>query len=358
MYNVPIKKEESSNETVQSIVNNDFGFLITATPRTKPIALPPKCFFQGNVHRLIDREHYFNPNILDYIRKIVIHLGGPCSYDCSFCNSYYRQIRHCTKGTSILSECQLRKIASIIKQINPVTVELIWSKSSLSRIRNIVSLFQSLKGFKIYHVNIIYLEIGELIAINDIDSLALIKIAIDIELFENYSSLERQMKKFIDYGNKCVFVFICTSERDLRIAYKCIEKNVYNFEIKCLYGGKTYSFLDKHFFLNLSDLQNLSLDMNSIFAHQNLNYDLFGTIVIDSNANLRFDENSHTIGSIDDSWYVMINNEFYRNDNPWLWIRDNPPCSNCAYQFLCPPISSLEIFTGRHCICSDYYKSL
>lgn len=358
LYSVKINKEDSYNKTIRDIVNQKFGLLIDAQKDAKPVALLPECVIRKNAHEFRNQDDYFNPNILEYIRRIIIHLDGYCKYNCAFCGSYYRQVRHCTKTNSALSAIQLNKIVRIINQINLSTVELIWQQSSLPFLSNIAAMFKDVRCLKIYHFNISFIGQTELNIIKDIDSSVLIKIIVDVELFEDYTSLMTKINDYCESFNSYIFVFICSSDRDIRLVIQCIETSVKYYEIRCVYGGDSFSFLNKHFFLNDSDLQHLSIDLRSFFAHQHFNTELFGTIVIDSNTYLHFDENSSTIGRVEESWYEIINNEFYRKDNPWLWIRDNHPCNRCAYQFLCPPVTSLEKYSGHQCVCSDYYRSL
>ena len=91
--------------------------------------------------------------------------------------------------------------------------------------------------------------------------------------------------------------------------------------------------------------------MKEIFANQTLNTYNFGRLYIKSKGNVLTKGNKEPIGNIKkDTIKRIIFNEI-STGNLWLNIRDNQPCSDCLYQWLCPSPSDYEIAIGKPNLC-------
>jgi len=62
------------------------------------------------------------------------------------------------------------------------------------------------------------------------------------------------------------------------------------------------------------------------------------------------DMNEPAIGTIDESLYTIVYREMTEGHS-WLRIRDQKPCCDCIYQWLCPSPSNYELAIGKPNLC-------
>ena len=77
----------------------------------------------------------------------------------------------------------------------------------------------------------------------------------------------------------------------------------------------------------------------------------FGKINIMPNGDVYANLNHPILGNIyTDSLYEIVHKEVEEGKS-WLRIRNEAPCNDCVYQWLCPPPSNYEIAIGRSNLC-------
>ena len=81
-----------------------------------------------------------------------------------------------------------------------------------------------------------------------------------------------------------------------------------------------------------------------------MNIENFGKLFIMPARNVYANVNSSSLGTIDDSPYSIVYKEFTKGHS-WLKVRDQSPCSDCIYQWLCPTPSNYETVISRTNLC-------
>jgi len=117
-----------------------------------------------------------------------------------------------------------------------------------------------------------------------------------------------------------------------------------------LYNNENLSFFETDVFMEKTDLDKIDLSKNEIFIRQTLNMNDFGKLVIMPNEIVYANPNTPPLGSIDDSPYSIVYKEFMEGES-WFKIRDQAPCTECIYQWLCPTPSNYETVIGRPNLC-------
>jgi pseudo-rSAM protein len=124
----------------------------------------------------------------------------------------------------------------------------------------------------------------------------------------------------------------------------------HNVQIVPLYNGKNLDFFESNVFVEQEDLENIDLTKDEIFIRQALNIGDFGKLTVMPDANIYANVNDSLLGSIDDSPYSIVYKEFTEGKS-WFRLRDEEPCNNCVYQWLCSSPSNYEIAIGRPNLC-------
>ncbi|MDE6215810.1 TIGR04150 pseudo-rSAM protein [Bacteroides sp.] len=147
-------------------------------------------------------------------------------------------------------------------------------------------------------------------------------------------------------------IFLVVSEEE----YLCAESLIVQYDIKDyifkpLYNGNNLSFFEKEVFLNIEDIEGLTPTKREIYANQNINRNDFGRITILPNGKIYANPNKEALGIIGRD---RVHNVIYRElteGHSWLYIRNDKPCSDCIYQWLCPSPSNYEQAIGKPNLC-------
>lgn len=179
----------------------------------------------------------------------------------------------------------------------------------------------------------------------------LYKIVIDFPLDEkSFSSVIKSHSKHI---LETEYIFNIKSSHEYFEVLNIIQK--YDIENKYIihpiYTGDNISFFEDYVYLDKEDILKNKLSIKDIFIHQSINIFDFGKISILPNGDVYSNINNPILGNIykqniDDIIRKEISDGF-----SWFRIRSQKPCTNCAYQWLCPSPSDYEISIGKLNLC-------
>jgi pseudo-rSAM protein len=139
------------------------------------------------------------------------------------------------------------------------------------------------------------------------------------------------------------YVFDVLSDEDVQQ----VERLVAQFQIAkyCLnpiYNGENIRFFEENAFLTKEDILSTSMSIKDFFSRQSINLYDFGKINIMSNGDAYANVNHPVLGNIyTHNIYEIVHKEVEEGKS-WFNIRNQAPCNNCVYQWLCPPPSNYE----------------
>ena len=148
------------------------------------------------------------------------------------------------------------------------------------------------------------------------------------------------------------YVFEVSSEEDYSQAEQLIDRfQIEKHQIKPIYNGINLEFFEENVFLSKEDILSSSLSIKDFFAHRSINIYNFGKINIMPNGDAYANIHYTALGNIyTDNISEIIHNELEKGKS-WFCIRNQAPCNNCIYQWLCPSPSDYEIAIGRPNLC-------
>jgi len=125
-----------------------------------------------------------------------------------------------------------------------------------------------------------------------------------------------------------------------------------NYKFNPIFNGENLDFLEEYVFLNKDDILSENIiSMKNIFANQAMNIYDFGKINIMPNGDAYGNVNHPALGNIfENSILEIVSNELEVGKS-WFRIRNEAPCNNCVYQWLCPSPSDLELDIGKPNLC-------
>lgn len=176
------------------------------------------------------------------------------------------------------------------------------------------------------------------------------KISVDfpIDMYQLDRSWQLMNNRALSYE----YIFAVTSIEDCSEVELLIRKfSINKYRIKPVYTGENLRFFEDNIFLTKNDILSSHLSVKDFFEHQSINVYDYGKINIMPNGDVYANVNYPILGNIYmQSLYEIVQKELEEGQS-WFRIRNQSPCSNCVYQWLCPPPSDYEIVIGRQNLC-------
>lgn len=148
------------------------------------------------------------------------------------------------------------------------------------------------------------------------------------------------------------WLFLVSSEKEYTQAERLIKKyNITDYQFKPLFIGSNLAFFQDEVFLSKEDILSLNPEKRDIYANQKINRNEFGRITILPNGSIYANPNKPRLGTIEKSKIHDIIYDEMNKGHSWLHIRKQKPCSNCVFQWICPPPSNYEIIIKKTNLC-------
>lgn len=176
------------------------------------------------------------------------------------------------------------------------------------------------------------------------------RIEISIVVNNNFT-LSKQFELFKNYFDKVKWIFPVTSITQFESVNSIIdEKELNGYDIVPLYTGNNKTFFEENIYTTQDEFNDTNLSRREIFINMALNVHNFGKLTIMPDCKVYSNVNEEPLGNIDTPIYDMIFKEMTEGKS-WLNVRDDEPCCNCVYQWLCPSPGNYEHVIGKPNLC-------
>ena len=309
------------NDFIRELREKYMGDLIdVALSKSKPVQLLP--FFNFPDKYKIYKKHNFSPfkNVLKNLSEIEIHVDSTMNIT--------KLIRFLESIQGSLSFTIIGNIADIANygELLSFFDQHLVLKYLLCSYKDVIVLQPSFENNFLYKLSV--------------------QFPIDMPQW-NYS---RQL--LLNQTLPFEYIFEVSSNDDCLQAEQLVEKfQIEKFRLNPVYRGDNIRFFEEKVFLTKEDILSTPMKMKDFFTNQALNIFDFGKINIMPNGDTYANLNHPVLGNIyTDSIYDIVQKEIEEGTS-WFRIRNQAPCSNCVYQWLCPPPSNYEIVIGRSNLC-------
>lgn len=335
LYEIDIAKDSETGEVggfIEAIVLDGFGNLVDKDMPT--ISLPPFLNVQSQIKR--KSEEHKEDVLLEYFTNLTIHLGGG---DIEY-PDYFRQTHF-----PISSEPRLandRIINFLENNKTPYLHDINLIASAIDG--DLYGFIDFLKG---YNVNTVVYIIGN----NQNDILEVRNRTVSSNIHICIICLgHTEPDRFYNGIEDCEFNFIVRSQEEYE-KYELDIKTygISNFSFVPIYDNNL-EFFENNIFLSEEDIKSSRLSKRHVFINQSINSNFFGSFTIMPDGKIYSNVNKPAIGTLGDKIYTLIDKEM-RENHAWRYIRNQKPCSDCLYQWLCPAPSNYEIVIGRSNLC-------
>ena len=310
----------------------------------KIINLLPILNLQDDIERLkVDDESDVGEKSLRYLNELNIFLNDLCNLNCQHCQKYYKQTGSCYKSQSniFIHPDKIKELLdslaySSLKKINFLGGNILLYPY-LNELINLLKHYDFDFHFWIYWENFIQKISGW---------------NIKQEIIVHFPNDINILKECISKNNKHIFHFFIEDEGQYNNAISIVEATgIKEYKIIPIYTGENNLFFIEKIYLSKEDIFASPIPQRIIFCNQKLNSNHFGKLYILSDGEIKANMNSSTLGNIyENSLLEVIATELNTN-TAWRTIRKGTPCSDCLYQYLCPPPSNYETIIGKPNLC-------
>lgn len=247
----------------------------------------------------------------------------------------------------ILKESTLNQLASLIK-IQSVILQLPGIDALISQLITFYG-EQVIKNRII--INTDYRRLHKINFLSTVGLWDLKNLNIFINLTSNFDEVYF-IQEVAQYAREANFNFLLENGRQYELAKSLIcDYNIERYQFTVNYNEKNLSFFEKHVYSFEKDILKYPIGKWDIFANSVLNKINFGQLFILPNNKVYSNINERSLGSLSqNSIQELIYKEMTQRNN-WMKIRNKKPCSNCIYQYLCPPPSKYESMIGKMNLC-------
>ena len=291
-----------------------------ALSKGKPIQLFPFFNFPGK-HEIY-KKHNFSPfkNFMEYLSEVSIHVDATSN---------------AAKLTPFLQSIPGSPTYNIVGNITEVV--------RYSELLSCLDQFSSPKNLLCSYKNVVALQPD---FENNFSYRISVHFPIDIQQWDNSMQILLHQTLPVEY------VFYVVSDEECLQAEQFVEQfKIEKYKLNPIYNGANIRFFEENIFLTKKDILSMSLTIKDFFLRQAMNIYDFGKINIMPNGDAYANLNLSSLGNIfKDSLYDIVQKEVEEGGS-WFRIRNQMPCNDCVYQWLCPPPSNYEIVIGRPNLC-------
>jgi pseudo-rSAM protein len=322
------------------IVETKSGYLTEQTEQSlKPVSFYPFLKIQDDIYRL-QWEHKQNiaGRIISYLREVSFYLN-PSVYGNSV---YFKQIHYPLEDGGILTGNTVIDFIRKSKMNRNTKINMIGDIINYPYLNDLCRFFIDNKYFNVD----VYILLSDYSG-NIFQDLKLSNGTLNI-ICNNIRQIPTVK---IPEGLNIRWIFTVCSQEEYEQVSKIIESNkIEKYKISPLYTGDNLDFFENNIYTTEEDFKEITYTKREIFAHQALNTNFFGKLTVMPNEKVYSNVNREALGTIHDSIYDLIYKEMNENRS-WRMIRDEKPCSDCVYQFLCPSPSNYELVIGKCNLC-------
>lgn len=337
-----ILQQAEVNEWIRQITNSGCGKLVENDGNhNRPVSLKPVLKIQDGVqyYEWLHRQG-MDGSVIQNLHNLVFHLNGSVSGD-EYC---HRQFIYPSTTGSIADWEKIIQFAKNARQ-SPFLSEI----SLVGNLFTFPHLEEVLEAIQAICPVTLYVTVED--ALHDLSQVKAWADKYSIQILaKEYHSLNTLLDA--DKWNSNVhFTLIVTSIQTYESATEIAENyNLEHANFVPAFTGENHSFFEDNLYMDMEELSNMSLQKRDIFIRQSLNITNFGKLYIEPDGKVYANLNNKPIGTVDDSPHHLVYRELTEG-NSWLHIRNEKPCQQCIYQWLCPSPSNYEQVIGKPNLC-------
>ncbi|MCL1867470.1 MAG: TIGR04150 pseudo-rSAM protein, partial [Paludibacter sp.] len=341
--------DEKIRNFVETIIEKGFGKTVEINDDRKLVNLLPILNLQDDIERLkLDNEHEAGENAICYLNELNIYINNVCKLNCAFCNLYSMQTKSCFKNENnvVFPIKKLKEIFDSLQYTQLKNVNILGGNIFLyPHFNELLELTKNYDFSFHFWVHIFNAAGNEKLLSFHFQEI-IITFPIDKEKIINFARLQKD-------NDKITYHFLIENDMQYIETENIInEASIKNFQIAPIFTGINLSFFQNNIYLSNEDILGSVVSQRIIFCNQKLNSNFFGKLYILPDGNVRANLNAKFLGNIFENSVIELIAKELTENTVWRKTRNEKPCSDCLYQFICPPPSNYEIAIDKPNLCN------
>ena len=327
----------------------------------KPVNIYPEPFVKFGL-KLPQEQHSAMKADLDvrnYLQEITLFLNTGTEASAEPYSAAYLQCSYPAVVSAKTEEMDIHLFRTVIDDVNNYTPTLIHISGinllAYPYLEDVLEVLGSSPFQKKYHLLIEHWEerIIPYILVQKQTTLSLY-----INFPVNHDTIAGYLRSLPDPKliKKLEFNFVVSNQEELEEALEIVKLfDLNNVFFKPFFTGKNLDFFRENVFVSKEEILASQPDQQQVFSRISINENDFGKFSVLPGGEVYANLNDPMIGEATKSSLVQLVRSELGKGISWRRIRAQvSPCKDCLYQFLCPPISSYEIFMKRFNFCDVY----
>ncbi len=340
LYCIRLTEEELADEKlngwVQNMVAQECGALVEDNGiNQRPLSLPPilKVQDEADYYRWEHRQG-IDGNVIENLHRLVFHINGS-----KYGNELYaKQTIYPTVSFEMLSAKDILRFA-MNARVSPFLTEIVLVGNPFVY-EGLEELMESLQTICPVSVYCTWQDVMNFLS--DVEKLST---KANLHIMATGDAVLDKLPQEVNY------TFLVTSEQEYEAAMEFEGKyRLEHTDIVPVYTGNNLSFFEECLYMDEEGIQDIALDKREVFIRQKLNIQDFGRLTVIADGKVYANPNRSAIGHIGETPHAIVYREITEGSS-WLRIRDQKPCCDCIYQWLCPSPSHYEDVIGKPNLC-------
>lgn len=341
--------DDEINRWIHSLINIQAGYLsLNVEFDKRPVSLKPILKVQDNRAYYEDqRKLGFRGKILQNLHELTFYINGSVQGN----NEYFKQTIYPVKSNQVLDRSKILSFIKNSRNLFLSNINLVGDLFSYIGFKGLINDISDLSIQSTIHISIKNL-------LNHIQDIKQIRWPADTR-FNILVDTVFEVSRLTDIPLPFTITVFVLSENDLMQYSSMFEifPAVQKINYIPLYNKENLSFFESNVFIEEEDIDKMELSKNDIFIRQAINTGDFGKLTVMPDGNVYANVNAPSLGTIDDSPYSIVYKEF-TNGKSWFKLREQAPCNNCIYQWLCPTPSNYETVLELPNLCHVKNKNM
>lgn len=340
LYCIRLTEEELADEKlngwVQNMVAQECSALVEDNGiNQRPLSLPPilKVQDEADYYRWEHRQG-IDGNVIENLHRLVFHINGS-----KYGNELYaKQTIYPTVSFEMLSAKDILRFA-MNARVSPFLTEIVLVGNPFVY-EGLEELMESLQTICPVSVYCTWQDVMNFLS--DVEKLST---KANLHIMATGDAVLDKLPQEVNY------TFLVTSEQEYEAAMEFEGKyRLEHTDIVPVYTGNNLSFFEECLYMDEEGIQDIALDKREVFIRQKLNIQDFGRLTVIADGKVYANPNRSAIGHIGETPHAIVYREITEGSS-WLRIRDQKPCCDCIYQWLCPSPSHYEDVIGKPNLC-------
>jgi len=333
----------------ESVSKNICTITEVIADQPKPIQLMPILNLQRDIERLQKEEgRSLGEDVLHYLSDVTIHINHSCELECEQCRNYFMQFFHCSRSFNA-ENIVFNLLMSFLKQLTFTLIRRLSITGGniflYPHFAELITFLQKEKIRPLFGIHYGNIDSTKMSLLNDFPVEIFVTFPLENDFIDNFDFLSKQKNTKI--------IFEITSGENYKEAEALISKYaIEHYDYKPFYTGENQDFFKDNIYLTKEDIFSDTVSQRIIFAHQKLNTNFFGKIHLFPNGDIKAHPLKNVLGNYNQEPLVKILEKEMVTNTAWRIIRDQEPCNECLYQFLCPSPSYYEWALNKSNLCN------